>query len=198
VNKRRAGTGAAIATPVTPGVVHQYQCPWRSPQTWAEEQAAHIAQEVRRLRRVHRRSAQWLSDQTAELGYSVTRAVIADLENGRRKYVTIAELSVLAAALNTAPIALLYPPPFFDTEVEVLPGVKVNKLAAIEEFSSDYPGRTESWIRGEIRGDDAAKDEYLRNTEPLRRERWIRRLEDERQAYVAAWGRKGPKRTRKR
>src|ERR1700734_3032138 len=117
------------------------------PQTWAEEQAAHIAQEVRRLRRVHRRSAQWLSDQTAELGYTVTRAVIADLENGRRKYVTIAELIVLAAALNTAPIALLYPPPLFDTEVEVLPGVKVNKLAAMQEFSSDYAGRTESWIR---------------------------------------------------
>jgi transcriptional regulator with XRE-family HTH domain len=164
-----------------------------SPQSWPEEQAARIAQEVRRLRRANGRSAQQLADQTTKIGYTVSRAVIADLENGRRRYVTTAELVVLAAALNTAPIALLYPPPLFDTEVEVLPGVEVKKLAAMQEFSFDYENRNESWIRGELRLDDAAMDEFWRNIEPLRRARMVRQLEGERQVYVeslADWGRK--------
>lgn len=83
------------------------------PRDWAEEQAYRVAQEVRRLRG-RKRTAQWVSDRTDELGYRITRAVISDLEVGRRRYVTIAELIVLALALDTAPIALLYPAPYLE------------------------------------------------------------------------------------
>ena len=103
-----------------------------SPQTWAEEQASTIAAEVRRLR--GSRSAQWLADQTTRLGHTITRSVIADLENGRRRYVTTAELMVLAAALNTTPVALLYPDPCA-ADVEMLPGYTTDGPSALQWFS---------------------------------------------------------------
>ena len=65
---------------------------WWAPRGWAEEQALRVAQEVRRLR--GSRSAQWLAGETKQCGHEVTRSVIADLENGRRRYVTTAELTV--------------------------------------------------------------------------------------------------------
>lgn len=98
---------------------------------WAVDHAARIAAEVKRLR--GSRSGQWLSDRTAELGYRVSRTTISELENGRRRYVTTAEIAVLAEALETAPIALIYPPRY-DTPVERLPGVKTEKLSAVEWF----------------------------------------------------------------
>jgi hypothetical protein len=105
------------------------------PKDWAEEQAHRVAQEVRRLR--GKRSTQWLSDRTAELGYRVSRSVVADLENGRRRYVTTAELIVLALALKTAPIALMYPAPYWDS-IQVFPGgesPEVSKMWAAQWFS---------------------------------------------------------------
>jgi hypothetical protein len=104
---------------------------WWTPRDWGEEQALRVAKEVRRLREP--RSAQWLAERTKELGYEMTRSVISDLENGRRRYVTSAELIVLAAALNTSLIALMLPPPY-DEEIEMLPGVPVPKLVAVEIF----------------------------------------------------------------
>lgn len=70
---------------------------------------------------LRRRSAQWLADKTGELGYQVSRTTISDLENGRRRYVTTAELVVLALALDTAPIALMYPGPYFDRKIRLAP-----------------------------------------------------------------------------
>ncbi|OBA85966.1 hypothetical protein A5633_11490 [Mycolicibacterium elephantis] len=104
------------------------------PRDWGEEQARRIALEVKRLR--GKRSAQWLSNRTKELGYEVTRSVISDLEIARRRYVTVSELIVLAAALDTAPITLLYPPPYGET-VELVPDVMQPKIGAVEWFCSD-------------------------------------------------------------
>lgn len=113
------------------------------PRDWSEEQAYRIAQEVRRLRR--RRSAQWLADKTGELGYHVTRTVISDLENGRRRYVTTAELIVLARALNTAPIALMYPFPYYqEGKIQILPipegkqGRDLDKIVAVQWFTGEF------------------------------------------------------------
>ncbi|MFV8312171.1 hypothetical protein [Mycobacteroides chelonae] len=102
------------------------------PADWAEREAHRIAGEIRRLR--GSRSAQWLSDRTKELGYEVTRAVISDLENGRRRHVTTAELAILAVALSAAPISLIYPGPY-DAQVDVVPGQPLAELAATEWFS---------------------------------------------------------------
>jgi transcriptional regulator with XRE-family HTH domain len=64
----------------------------------------------------------------------MTRQAISDLENGRRRYVTTAELVILAAALNTSPVNLVYPGPY-DVQVELMPGVSVLEFDAAEWFS---------------------------------------------------------------
>lgn len=107
------------------------------PMSWAEQQAQRVALEVRRLR--GSRSAQWLSDQTEQYGYRVSRSVIADLENGRRKYVTTAEMIVLAYALQTSPVGLLFPPPYDDEQVDLMPDWPMTKLAAAEAFCGISP-----------------------------------------------------------
>lgn len=90
--------------------------------------------EINRLR--GSRSAQWLADRTKDLGCEVSRSVISDLENGRRRYVTTAELVVIAAALDTSPVMLVYPGPYGDEMTEALPGVEASKFVAAEWFSA--------------------------------------------------------------
>ncbi|MCV7138582.1 hypothetical protein [Mycolicibacterium fortuitum] len=106
------------------------------PKNWAEKQAHRVALEVRRLR--GKRPVQWLADRTREVGSPVTRSVISDLELGRRRYVTTAEVTVLAYALNTRPIALLFPPPY-DEQIDIVPGLPALKLAAVEDFCDNHP-----------------------------------------------------------
>jgi len=55
-------------------------------------------------------SAQQLAGRCEELGMpEITRPVLVKLEHGRREAVSAAELAVLAAALDIAPVLLLYP-----------------------------------------------------------------------------------------
>ena len=54
-------------------------------------------------------SVQKLADVTDELGMPIPRSVLANLESGRRETVTVAEVLVLAAALDVAPIDLICP-----------------------------------------------------------------------------------------
>ena len=106
---------------------------------WADEQAARIAATVKRLR--GKRSGQWLSDRTAELGHRVSRTTISELENGKRKYVSTAEICVLAWALKVPPVQLLYPN-LPDGLVEVVPDVSVSSIHAATWFSGEtvfYP-----------------------------------------------------------
>jgi transcriptional regulator with XRE-family HTH domain len=124
---------------------------------WAADQAERIGRELKRLR--GRRSGQWLSDRTAELGYRVPRTTISELENGKRKYVSTAELIILARALDTAPVALVCPPPY-QGEIEVLPGVSSTSWSAAEWFSGMNNGGTRSGF-----ADDVAA--YDHNLAPL-------------------------------
>jgi hypothetical protein len=87
------------------------------------------------------RSANWLSERTAELGYRVSPTVIAKLDSGHRGDVlSVAELLVLAAALDIAPTALLYGGPY-EQETELLPVVKTTQLAAAQWFSGNLDGK---------------------------------------------------------
>lgn len=103
------------------------------PKDWGEEQTRRIALEIRRLR--GRRSAQWLANRTSELGYAISRSVISDLEIARRRYITTAEVTILARALDTAPIALIYPFPYYGDEIEVLPSSEFEKIVAVQWFT---------------------------------------------------------------
>lgn len=94
---------------------------------------AKIGSEVQRLR--GDRSLLWLETRTAELGHKVARSGLSQLENGNRKSISVAEWLVLAAALNTAPILLLFPA-YPDGIVEYLPGLE------------DRAIRAASWVEG--------------------------------------------------
>jgi hypothetical protein len=105
-------------------------------------------------------------------------AVIADLENGRRKYVTTAELIVLARALNTTPIALLYPDPLSDESIKMLPisGVTASEAFALQWFSGlvDVPSP--------LVCDDSGM--YLGNLKPLQTARQIWELDEQKAALM--------------
>lgn len=79
------------------------------------------------------RSAQVIADETARLGFPLTRDTLANIENGRKKSVEIPELIVLAKALGVPPLSLIYPD-LVDTPVEALPGVDTTAGEAALSF----------------------------------------------------------------
>jgi ATP-dependent helicase YprA (DUF1998 family) len=83
--------------------------------SWQLAQTLQIGAAIRALR--GRRSATWLSDATAAIGERVGRSTITDIEIGRRKYVAVHELSLVAAALG---VSRLYP---WQAAALALPGV---------------------------------------------------------------------------
>lgn len=88
-------------------------------QDWQQAQVDRVGEAIKSLR--GDRSAQWLSDVTEELGCRVGRSTISDIENGRRKYVALHELVMLAAALGTSPAVLVTFGSVPDGELELLP-----------------------------------------------------------------------------
>jgi len=97
---------------------------------------ARVAGAVRSARKENGLSAQDVADATAELGYPISRSRIANLENGRKQGVDVAELAVLAAALGVPPVTLLYggQP---DRDVEMLPGRTEASVFALAWFTGD-------------------------------------------------------------
>jgi transcriptional regulator with XRE-family HTH domain len=75
------------------------------------------------------RSAQDVADRTAELGYPISRTQIANYESGRKKNLDIAELLILAAALDVPPLVLLYPD-LPAGKVEIIPNEPGNSFDA--------------------------------------------------------------------
>jgi hypothetical protein len=92
------------------------------------------------------------------------------MENGRRRFVTVAELVMFAKALNTSPVALVYSgePDGYDLSVEVSPGSNQTQIDAAQWFS----GLLETHYA--TRGDAESADEYDQNLKRLRtwREFW--------------------------
>lgn len=79
-------------------------------------------------------STQKLADRTDELGMPIPRSVLANLESGRRDTVSVAEVLVLAAALNVAPIDLICPVGF-DEAIELPAGHGMEPLIARRWFT---------------------------------------------------------------
>lgn len=131
--------------------------------SWEVEQAHLVGREIQRLRKAAGLTAQQLGDRAGELGLKMTRQAISDLENGRRRYVTTAELAVLAYALNTSPAALIYAPHLADGRVELLPGVHATAAEAL------------NWSSGTGADLSADAHTYLANNESIA---LVRQLED--------------------
>lgn len=114
----------------------------------------------------------------------IQRSVLANLESGRRTTVTIAEVLVLAAALNVPPAILVFPVGQTET-VEMLPDFPAEALEAVD------------WLAG-VRPRDS-QHPFSRNALFLyRRHRQLarslrnqlREREDVRAEYIAASGEK--------
>lgn len=103
---------------------------------WAARWAARIGESVATHRRAAGLSARELSERCAELGYAISRGQIANLENGRKESVTVAEVEVLARALWVPPLLLMFPLGR-EQEVEAVPGASLPPWFAVQ------------WWRGE-------------------------------------------------
>ena len=122
-------------------------------QDWSAALHERIAQAIRNARE-GRLSAQQLADETERLGYPISRSQIANYESGRKQGLDVAELLVLAAALEVPPVALLFgghP----DQDVEMLPGQSAPTFHAIAWFSGD---RELAWPGPDL-GLDEARDQ---------------------------------------
>lgn len=86
--------------------------------------------------RGRRLSAQGLADRCAELGHPLDRSVIAKLEKGIRQTVSVADLLVLAKALDLPPLALVFPVGY-EEEAEVLPGRKEHPVTGLRWASGE-------------------------------------------------------------
>lgn len=98
---------------------------------WPSGLSSIIGAAIRSAREAENVSAVKLAKKTSELGYPIHRTAIANIEAGER-IITIAELVILAAALNTSPLALL-----LDTAqaVEILPGNYMHVADALGWFT---------------------------------------------------------------
>ncbi|WNG92652.1 helix-turn-helix domain-containing protein [Mycobacterium sp. ITM-2016-00318] len=121
-------------------------------QHWSEGLHQRIARAIRDARQ-GRMSAQELADETQQLGYPITRSQIANYESGRKQTLDVAELLVIAAALEVPPVTLLFggPP---DEEVEMLPGWTGPAFFGIAWFSGD---RELAWPGPEVIDPDEAR-----------------------------------------
>lgn len=93
-----------------------------------------IAEAVRETRKAAGLSAAQVSDRTSALGKPLSRAVISDLETGRKKTLDVSELIVLAAALETSPVNLVFPGAY-GAEIDPIPGVKLSQYEWAQWFS---------------------------------------------------------------
>lgn len=106
-------------------------------QEWAPDLVRRVGIAIKKARGT--RSANWLSDRTAALGYRISPSVIAKLDSGHRGSVlSVAELFVLAAALEVPPALLLFPS-YPDGAVKLLPELEVWAWGAVDWLSGSSP-----------------------------------------------------------
>ncbi|WP_269855186.1 helix-turn-helix domain-containing protein [Streptomyces sp. RPT161] len=86
---------------------------------WVDRIKANVAGEVRRRRKEMGWSAQDLADKCEQLGHPIPRNVIANMESGRRANLPLVDVMVLAAALETYPVCLIFPVGYVDQTQEL-------------------------------------------------------------------------------
>lgn len=92
---------------------------------------------MQRYRRRCELSAEQLARRTQDLGYPLSRNSITALETGRKEFISVQDLVVIAVALNVTPILLLFPVDESLDEVELLPELPIGRLASIDWFAGD-------------------------------------------------------------
>lgn len=101
---------------------------------WHQATSARVGRAVAARRKELRMTAQQLSERCRAVGAPIHRSTITKIENGRPRF-DLGELIVLAAALMTSPVALLYPGPY-DEEIDGLPALKSSQFDLTQWFSA--------------------------------------------------------------
>ncbi|NMD62710.1 UNVERIFIED_ORG: hypothetical protein FNL38_104427 [Nocardia globerula] len=104
---------------------------------WDKALADRIGQAVKSNRTARGWTAARLSEETEKLGHSIHRVAIGKLENGHRgaKF-DVAELVILAEALDIPPVQLLFPK-LVNGECEYLPGKTETSWRALQRFTGE-------------------------------------------------------------
>lgn len=105
-----------------------------NPDEWPRIVTQNIGRKVKELRGT--RTALWLSDETAKLGMRISRSALSELENQKRKSISLAEFLVLSAALDVPPALLLYPD-YPDGQTDLLPHLQADSHEAAEWMSGE-------------------------------------------------------------
>ena len=103
---------------------------------WSVRMTAGIGKRIAAHRKRRKMTVQAVADRCADLGLPIGRVTITKLEGGKREAITPAELAVIAAALETAPIDLLYPIGH-EEDIEVLPGMRLHPHHALRWFNGE-------------------------------------------------------------
>ncbi|WP_445168255.1 helix-turn-helix domain-containing protein [Mycolicibacterium sp. Dal123E01] len=103
---------------------------------WTAALHERIRSTLREARDAARMSAQEVADETARLGYPMSRSGVARYEAGTKLGLDVSELLVLAAALRIPPVTLVFSG-HPDGPVEVLPGDTRATTTAIGWFCGD-------------------------------------------------------------
>lgn len=117
--------------------------------SWSARFTRSVAEQIHRHRKARGWSAQKLSDACTKLGMEFPRSTLADLESGRRAHISVAELIVIAHALNVPPLQLIFPVGC-SAESEVLPGQPQPAFQSAQWFTGEgpFPGGDYSYTRG--------------------------------------------------
>lgn len=132
--------------------------------SWEQDIVRRVGDTVARLRREQGLSAQRLAARTTELGHPLSRQLIADLETGRRgSRLQVAEVLVLADALDLSPVELLYPGAP-DEPMPYLPGSTTTAFEALQRFTGERVGhdRPARWHLTALRRQQSLSDTWLR------------------------------------
>jgi len=104
---------------------------------WEDRVKANVAGEVRRRRKEMGWSAQDLADRCEQLGHPIPRNVIANMESGRRATLPLVDVIVLAAALETYPVCLIFPVGYVERTQELPFQGLVPTWDALRRFTGD-------------------------------------------------------------
>ena len=83
-------------------------------------------------------TAQQLAEKCKDLGVPIHRTTITKIENGRPRF-DLGELIVLAQALNTSPVNLVYPGRPYEGFIDVTPVIRQREFDAAQWFSGLRP-----------------------------------------------------------
>src|SRR5262245_36734279 len=105
--------------------------------TWEQQLTRSVADAIKYWRKERGMTAKDIELETERLGYRVPKSVIVNLENERRGSISLAELLVVAAALDVPPILLIVSLGRVKS-MEILPGTPVT------------PWEARGWIHGAV------------------------------------------------